>query len=347
MQPLLTTRLCNTILAAGLCVGTAFGQNLLVNGSFELPGESGTSFGYYYFTGGSSGIPGWTTLLNGVEYVDPSQSPDGIHQRYLGVAQEGSYCVDLAPVTFTGGGIQQTFPTVVGQQYEVSFFMGTFVYNNRVGSGSLTVSAGSSTNWFGVTNLTGFIQWSGRSFVFEALDSLTTLAFVTADDPHLHFCEIDNVSVMPLLPDTQLTLAIEFYPGIQIEGETGHTYVVQYSTPPSTNLQQMQYVTLPTPSNMVFDAASPGRITRQYRAFDLPAPQTIGSEVPVTVAGLLPGIELNGHAGQNCTLHYLDSLPATNWLPLTNLVLPTSSVTVFDPGALGEEARFYRVAAPQ
>ncbi len=96
--------------------------NLLTNGSFELPGTNGTVLGYAYYPGGSTALPGWTTLLSGVEYGDPSQS-DGVIPIYLGVAQDGSQYVDLAPVTFTGGGgIQQTFSTVPGQNYEVSFY---------------------------------------------------------------------------------------------------------------------------------------------------------------------------------------------------------------------------------
>jgi hypothetical protein len=41
-------------------------------------------------------IPGWTTLLSGVEYSDPSQS-DGAIPIYLGLAQDGSHDLDLAP----------------------------------------------------------------------------------------------------------------------------------------------------------------------------------------------------------------------------------------------------------
>jgi hypothetical protein len=346
LQPLLRQRICAIAAAFGLWCGAALGQNLLTNGSFELPGPVGTSYGYKYFPGGSTNIPGWTTVLNGVEYLDPSQSHDGIHLVYLGVAQDGSYCVDLPPLSYTGGGIQQTFPTQVGQPYEVSFFMGTLVYQGRVGTGSLTVSAGDRTNSFAVTNRTGFLQWIGRSFVFTALSNLTTLSFTTSNDPLLHFCEIDNVSVVPVLASNALWLALDLYPAIYIAGEAGRTYVVQYSEPPSTNLQQMQYVTLPTPSNLVFDVSSPGRITRQYRAFEWLEPQTIGQEVVATVVGLLPGVTIHGRAGQACTLEYLDSFSGTNWAALTNLVLSTSSAMVFDPGSLGVETRFYRARSP-
>jgi len=346
LQPLLRNRICAIAAAFGLWSGAAFGQNLLINGSFELPGPVATTFGYGYFPGGSTNIPGWTPLLNGVEYLDPSQSHDGVVRIYLGVAQDGSYCVDLPPRNYTGGGIQQTFATQVGQPYEVSFFMGTLVYQGRVGTGSLTVSAGDRTNLFAVTNLTGFVQWTGRSFVFTALSNLTTLTFTTTNNPMLHFCEIDNVSVVPVLASNALWLAIDRYPGIHIAGEAGRTYVVHYSEPPSTNLQQMQYVTLPTPSNLVFDVSSPGRITRQYRAFELSGPQTLGQEEVTTVVGLLPGVTIRARAGQACTLEYLDSLSGTNWAALTSLVLSTSSAMVFDPSSLGVEMRFYRARSP-
>jgi hypothetical protein len=316
-------------------------QNLLTNGSFELPGTVGTSPpGYAYYPGGSTAIPGWITLLNGVEYSDPSQS-DGSIPIYLGLAQDGSHDLDLAPRTFTGGGIQQTFPTVTGQNYEVGFYMGNLVYGGRNGTGTLIASAANTTNSFTMTTLSHYIQWSGRSFVFTAVSNTTTLAFRSLDNPLLHFSTLDNVSVVPQR-STNFTLAISLFPGLQISGVTGQTYVVQYAQPPGTNLTQLQYVTLPILSNMVYDITSPGTVTRTYRAFQLLPNQTVGAEVPVTLIGLTPGIQLNGSAGKTYTIEYTGSLTTTNWQPLANITLTTSSGRVFDPGSRGIATRFYR-----
>ncbi|MBC8094336.1 MAG: DUF642 domain-containing protein [Akkermansiaceae bacterium] len=330
---------CLIVLASALVLVDSQAQNILTNGSFEFPNTNGTSsLGYAYVPGGSTFIPGWTTLLNGVEYGDPSRS-DGVIPIYLGVAQNGSYYIDLAPLNFTGGGIQQTFPSVIGQNYEVSFYMGNLVYAGRDGIGTLVASAANTTNAFAMTNLTGYVQYGGRSFVFTAVSNTTTLAFRCYDNAQLHFSALDNVSVVP--QGTNFTLAISLYPGIQIGGVTGQTYVVQYAQPPATNLNQLQYVTLPTLSNMVYDVSSPGAITRSYRAFQFLTNQMLGAEVAATVIGLTPGITIHGTAGKTYTILHSGSLPTTNWLPLSDITLTTSSGRVFDPGSRGIATRFY------
>jgi hypothetical protein len=329
------------IAVAGLCAGAAFGQNLLTNGSFELPGDAATTLGWAYFQGGTNAIPGWTTILHGVEYSDPSKSADGKVPTYLGVAQDGAYDVDLAAYTYTGGGLQQAFPTLTGQSYEVSFYMGNLVYGGRDGSGTLTASAGNVTNSYAYTNLGGYMAWSGRSFAFTAVSNLTTLTFHSFDDPYRHFSALDNVSVI-LRPGTNFSLAIQSYPALRVDGLSGQTYVIRYTQPPATNLVQLQYVTLPTVSNLVFDASSPGGLARTYRAFEWFTNQTVGAEVPVTLAGLAPGLRLAGSAGHTYTLEYNNALATTNWQTLTNVTLETSSALIFDPGALELRSRFYR-----
>ena len=325
----------------GFAAGLVSGQNLLINGSFEFPNTNGTIYGYAYFPGGSNGIPGWTTILNGVEYGAPSESFDGKIQTYHGVAEDGTYAIDLPPLTFTGGGIQQTFPTVAGDTYAVDFYMGNVVYAGRDGSGTLTVSVANVTNFFAFTNLAAFEQWGARSFIFTAVSNLTTLTFWSFDDPAAHFSQLDNVSVT-LLQAGPPVLAINLYPGIQINGTSGQTYVLEYSTPSDTNLVQLQYITLPTPSNLVYDVTSPGTITKAYRAFQYLSSSTLGSEVPVNVVGLVPGIQLIGAAGHNYTIQYTDSLSPTNWQSLSNFTLTTSTSTSFDPGTSVTKQRYYR-----
>ena len=341
MKHCFSTVRCLLFLGASLLAGHALGQNLLTNGSFEFPNTNGTTFGYAYFPGGSSAIPGWTTILNGVEYAAPSESPDGIHQVYLGLAEDGTYCVDLPPYTYTGGGIQQTFPTVTGATYAVNFYMGNYVYAGRDGSGTLTASAANVTNSFAFTNLTAFYQWGARSFSFTAVSNFTTLTFWSLDDPLQHFSSLDNITVT-LLPAAAPVLAINLYPGIQISGQSGQTYVLEYSTPPDTNLTQLQYVTLPMPSNLVYDVTAPGTITKSYRAFEFLSNQSLGNEVPVSVIGLVPGIQLTGAPGHNYTIQYSDNLSPANWQPLSNFTLTTTMVTSFDPGSSVTNQRFYQ-----
>ena len=333
------------LIAATLLAGDTFGQNLLINGSFEFPNTNGTVLGYAYFQGGSTNIPGWTTIGNGVEYENPTKSFDGVNPVYLGVAEDGSYNIDLAPdINYGTGGIKQEFPTVIDATYVVNFYMGNVIYFYRHGIGTLDVSVANVTNSFAFTNLTGFVQWGAFSFNFTAVSNYTTLAFWAPDGPptaETNYSMLDNVSVT-LLPAAKPVLAIDRFPGIQISSESSNTYVLEYSTPPDTNLVQLQYVTLPTPSNLVYDVTAPGMLTRSYRAFQWLADQTLGAEVPVTVIGLVPGIQLTGAPGHNYTIQYTDSLSPTNWQSLSNFTLTTTTATSFDPGTSVTKRRFYQ-----
>lgn len=118
----------------------------LNNGSFEI-------FDYDYIKGGST-ISGWQTILNGVERANPNVrvGPGPVNQINVGTAQDGSLIVDLAPLTFIGGGIQQTFDTIVGQSYSLSFYGGTLQRFGRDGTAQIDVSVGTSSQIFNVIN---------------------------------------------------------------------------------------------------------------------------------------------------------------------------------------------------
>src|SRR6185503_6329387 len=99
----------------------ALDDNLLLNGSFEQPGNDAVTNYYAYFSEGSSQIPGWTLGLKGVEYLNPNLDP-----FHIGEAYDGFYCLDLAPVLFIeGGSIEQTIDTEPGKTYDLTFVLGT------------------------------------------------------------------------------------------------------------------------------------------------------------------------------------------------------------------------------
>lgn len=163
----------------------------------------------------------------------------------------------------------QTFTTVPGTNYEVSFFFGTAADEGRDGTGHCLVTAADTTNSFSLTNTGLFLRWEPRSFAFTAASTDTTLTFSTSDDPALHIVAIDNVTVVR--ESSPLTIELGFYPGIRINGRIGRSYVVEYvESVTSTNWHQLQYATLQTSSQFVFDTTSPNRTNRFYRAVELP-----------------------------------------------------------------------------
>lgn len=181
-----------TLMAIGATLASAAQANLLQNGGFEQPGGCASSC---VLLAADTSISGWTTFLSGVEYLDP---------RFLGVgpAPEGSMVVDLANFTYPqGGGIHQTFGTVAGAFYTLSFSAGNALFDGRLGTGTVRVEVAGQDITFNTpvaTSITGV--WQTLSFDFQATASQTTLRFSNQQDPLLHFAVIDQISVIAATP---------------------------------------------------------------------------------------------------------------------------------------------------
>jgi hypothetical protein len=67
------------------------------------------------------------------------------------------------------------------------------------------------------------------------------------------------------------------------------------------------------------------------------------AQLRLELLGLQPRLSLTGTTGATYRVDYATTLPATNWLALTNVLLTTSPQTVLDLEAAGSESsRFYR-----
>jgi choice-of-anchor C domain-containing protein len=168
-------------LAAVAALPAAANAAPFVNGSFE----SGTNPGVFTpLTAGSTAITGWTVGGDSVDYIGSYWN-----------AQSGSRSVDLsgnAP-----GSIFQTFDTVLGQVYNVTFFLGA----NGDGppptkSVSVTATGNAAGNYsVGSTpfppNVTA---WSPFNYVFTATGTSTTLTFASTGTT-AYGAALDNVNV--------------------------------------------------------------------------------------------------------------------------------------------------------
>jgi RHS repeat-associated protein len=136
-------------------------------------------------------ILGWTTLLNGVEWGSPILEA----QQGLNVSPAGGASIDLAPLTFTGGGIQQTVPTNAGQQYQLSFYGGESAFDGRSGAGEIDVAINGTA--FATVSLTGTdpnsINWQLFTYKVVATTTSTVIAFTNNQDPLTHFAILDGV----------------------------------------------------------------------------------------------------------------------------------------------------------
>jgi hypothetical protein len=62
----------------------------------------------------------------------------------------------------------------------------------------------------------------------------------------------------------------------------------------------------------------------------------------IDYATLKPGISVFGPVGSSNRIEYTTVLPATSWVPLTNVVITNIPTMLYDPSASGDSARFYR-----
>jgi choice-of-anchor C domain-containing protein len=153
-------------------------DNLIVNGSFEdctaRPGS------YQDLAKGSTAIKGWTVTVNHIDYVNAALwSPsDGKFSLDL----EGSACATNSSIACLGG-VQQTFATVKGQKYNVTFDLAGNPYAAPKVK-TLGISAAGQTQNF-TFDITGHgartMGWKTQRWTFTANAAQTTLEFDSAD----------------------------------------------------------------------------------------------------------------------------------------------------------------------
>jgi choice-of-anchor C domain-containing protein len=152
---------------------------LITNGGFEDSTFSGafTTYG----TGG--GLNGWTIESGSVDLINTYWQP-----------ASGHYSLDLNGNS--AGVISQSFATVVGQTYNVSFSMA----GNTDGGGAvkvITVGAGGdhSISFDSTGKSHGDMGWTTQSFSFVADSVSSTLRFSGSANNTYYGAALDNISV--------------------------------------------------------------------------------------------------------------------------------------------------------
>jgi hypothetical protein len=165
------------------------------NGSFE----AGTPVGNYgdvssqrLLSGDNTTLSGWTVTGaagNDIAWI-------GAGNPYNLTGSEGNNFLDLTGWQsggVAGKGVAQTFDTVNGQQYSVSFALGNSTNYNYGASSALTVTAGNlSQTVFSLTN-DSTNSWDRFALNFVAQGSSTTLSFTGLQATY--YIGLDNVSV--------------------------------------------------------------------------------------------------------------------------------------------------------
>jgi hypothetical protein len=176
-------------------------QNLVKNGSFETPlvpsggyttYSIGKTFGYWRVIGDANPVS------NNVDLVRGNFSAGGVAFP----AQKGNQWLDLTGGSNKPTGVVQTIPTVAGQCYELSFYVGT-VNNPGAGFGTrswVNVSfAGvpaASAKWTNTAATTKML-WHQFKRIVKATTSSSQLIFINADPTNDTANGLDDVRLAP------------------------------------------------------------------------------------------------------------------------------------------------------
>jgi hypothetical protein len=193
--------LCATVL--GFLVADESGRaNLVVNGSFEntqntfVASGLGANQDTMPLTLGSTAIPGWTVTTAALAWIGPS-NPFGLS------AAEGSYFLDLSGYhdnqPYGGVAASTAFATTIGQQYQVTFDLGSDKnYNTASPQVDLAVNGGPAQVFVASPIGNAVNRWEIFSYVFTATTASTTLSFAGAGPDNQKYIGLDNVSVVPV-----------------------------------------------------------------------------------------------------------------------------------------------------
>lgn len=150
-----------------------------VNGSFETGPAPG---GFTTLAAGSTVITGWTVGGGGVDYVGSYWT-----------AQNGLRSIDLSGLA--PGSIAQTFDTIAGTGYQVSFYLGGNGDGGLVSkTASVSATGGATTNYSVIASPTPTMGYTLFNYNFIATGALTTLTFASLSG-NAFGPVLDNVSV--------------------------------------------------------------------------------------------------------------------------------------------------------
>jgi hypothetical protein len=214
------------VICIALAVGpAAHAANLLVNGSFEQGAFINQGNQTMSLAGGSTVITGWTVLNDVTAWIDAG-NPFGLS------ASDGSRFLDLTDYSAGApfAGVSQTFATLAGATYTLSFDLGGSNFWGR--PDALIASAAGTSQVFSTgpaSTTSPNNDWYSESMSFVATGASTTLTLQGSQG--FNYIGLDNVSVeltsappVPAIPEAStwaLMLAGLAVCGARVRRRTG------------------------------------------------------------------------------------------------------------------------------
>jgi hypothetical protein len=182
-------------------LGQARGGNIILNGSFETP--TVPVGGFTDFGVGSSALTDWTVFgPNGknVSIVSGTFAQNGVTFE----AEDGKQWLDLTgDGSNSTEGVSQAVGTKIGDQYQLSYFVGNTTGGDIFGTTSTVLVSLNGVLTFTDTNANVSptdLNWEQFTHTFVASTTTTTLAFQNGDPSSDNSNGLDNAVLIDLGP---------------------------------------------------------------------------------------------------------------------------------------------------
>jgi hypothetical protein len=177
--------------------------NLLVNGGFETPVQGPPNFAAFNVPAGSPLITGWTIVQGNVDLTTTVNYGPGTNTLDPASVQDIDLIGDTNGSGGVKGGLSQSFATIAGQQYRLTF---DYSHNNGTFSpdyaAQVTVADGNApaNSIFSVevSQVFGQAPWQAFSQTFIAASDLTLLTFIDTRGAFNAGIYLDDVDVEAL-----------------------------------------------------------------------------------------------------------------------------------------------------
>jgi Protein of unknown function (DUF642)/PEP-CTERM motif len=174
--------------AMALATGGPAYANLLTNASFETGTHTNDGNNTETFGAGATSIVGWTTVGSHVSWIaDPNP--------FALTAEDGNLFLDLTGYTAGApfGGVTQSIATTAGDNYALTFYLGSYTARWGGPPVSIIASAGSTSETFTDSALTVASTWTLETLDFTASGSTTAITLIGVSG--VNYIGLDNVDV--------------------------------------------------------------------------------------------------------------------------------------------------------
>ena len=234
------------------------GQNLIFNGSFELPTLSSN---WTVLPPRSTNLTGWELGTNGSLYVVHCPVPGGF------CSMDGTQHVVLNRVV-----VSQSVPTVPGEVYSVRFCVGLYQNSNARVLASISANTGLVLTNVEVAPPTNQGWNAPTTFHFTAATETSVLRFAETNSSVNYDLTLDGVFLERISPRLGIErLGIE-YSQVRLcwESRTNANYQLQYRSDSTTNLWTDLGPPIPGTNGLACTVQAVGEPHRLYRVVVIP-----------------------------------------------------------------------------